>query len=1094
MHRTKLDSRGFTLIASLLLMLIMSGVAIGLLMMVNTEGKVGGHDVQNNLAFHAAEGGIEHMTSDLANMFQNIESPTAAEISALSVDAPPNNPVMSYPVYTLTPATKADGSLSTSWGQIATGTYQGLYAQLLPVSLQVTASTYAGIAGNGTVGDEVNMSRTIEVALIPVFQFGVFSDSDLGFFSSPNLNFAGRVHTNGDLYLGVANGFTLRFHDKLSAWGNVIRQVLPNGLAAAAFNDSGTVLIPQATGGCDLPAQPACRAIAATEGSVTGAGGNPPASGPTTGPPSWQTISLGTAPFYNGFVTDGDWGNTVLGTGGTNLTLPFVNGTTGTAAGPQPYEIVRRPPPGESPTGALGASRLYNEAEIRVLLSDNPDELPCGNPSGPPAVGCGSADPQNIRLTNPPVAGALYQFGVPASVPPGLPVLASGGTYNTYFAQGTTAYPDSSTWTNALFPVANPTLAPDWPYVPVQPIPADITFTLNQGPPAAPLTTLAGNTNNNGLTAIAAVPLTPCTNTNPPVCPPAPLPATWWLPPYPYYQPMAANATNTWNLIDGYLRVEYRDAAGVYHPVTGEWLQLGFARGTTPPTGIPGAPAPAISNPINPNAILLFQEPADRNGDGLIDQKGLMPVSGGCAKVGVVWNCIKAKPPEVTVDATTLQPWYGDSKAAAQSISMYNWYPINFYDPREGESRDIQQANNSCTPNGVMNAVELDVGNLKRWLAGATGFSGPLVDFISQNGYILYFSDRRGMLPSPHPTQVAPANTKTGDSGLEDVVNSARAAGNPDGVLDPVPVGKPFSPEDTNLNGFLDNFGAGNIGLGLGYGTLGPYVLGNSVNRQIITAAAPDPYLTGKRLPDCRLGQKNWVSGARHVLKLVDGTLGNLPLRPDNGLGGFTVGSENPVYIFGNYNTNAADPIWLTPAGADQPGMAAAGVVADAVTVLSNAWLDVHSFYSGWPTNPYVGVDSVGFNVPAPARTATTTYYRVAVAGGKNMNFPFPGWETPADYGFGTDGGVHNFLRFLEDWGGVALNYEGSLVSLYYATYNTGLFKCCNYSVYVPPARNYIFDPDFTVPAKLPPGTPLFRDIDNLTYRQSFTPRTTSAY
>ena len=99
MYSAKLDSRGFTLIASLMLMLIMSGVAIGLLMMVNTESKVGGQDVQNNLAFHAAEGGIEHMTSDLANMFQNIESPQATDITSLSVDAPPSTAFMSYPVY-----------------------------------------------------------------------------------------------------------------------------------------------------------------------------------------------------------------------------------------------------------------------------------------------------------------------------------------------------------------------------------------------------------------------------------------------------------------------------------------------------------------------------------------------------------------------------------------------------------------------------------------------------------------------------------------------------------------------------------------------------------------------------------------------------------------------------------------------------------------------------------------------------------------------------------------------------------------------------------------------------------------------------------
>src|SRR5580658_8344789 len=107
---TPFDSRGFTLIATLMLLLIMSGIAIGLLMMVNTEGKVGSQDTQNNLAFHAAEGGIEHMTSDLANMFQNIESPTAAQIEGLSSDAPVSNNLMSYPIYTLTPATNANGT------------------------------------------------------------------------------------------------------------------------------------------------------------------------------------------------------------------------------------------------------------------------------------------------------------------------------------------------------------------------------------------------------------------------------------------------------------------------------------------------------------------------------------------------------------------------------------------------------------------------------------------------------------------------------------------------------------------------------------------------------------------------------------------------------------------------------------------------------------------------------------------------------------------------------------------------------------------------------------------------------------------------
>ena len=83
------------------------------------------------------------------------------------------------------------------------------------------------------------------------------------------------------------------------------------------------------------------------------------------------------------------------------------------------------------------------------------------------------------------------------------------------------------------------------------------------------------------------------------------------------------------------------------------------------------------------------------------------------------------------------------------------------------------------------------------------------------------------------------------------------------------------------------------------------------------------------------------------------------------------------------------------------------------------------------------------------------------------MNFPQP-IGTGND--FGTDGGVHNFLRYIEGWPN--LYYRGSLISLYYAEYATGIFKCCN-SVYSPPTRHYFFDTEFLIPTNLPPGTPL---------------------
>jgi hypothetical protein len=182
------------------------------------------------------------------------------------------------------------------------------------------------------------------------------------------------------------------------------------------------------------------------------------------------------------------------------------------------------------------------------------------------------------------------------------------------------------------------------------------------------------------------------------------------------------------------------------------------------------------------------------------------------------------------------------------------------------------------------------------------------------------------------------------------------------------------------------------------------------------------------------------------------------------------------VYLQGDYNSNSTDPTWGNST-ATEPEHASAAVIADAVTLLSNAWTENTSL------NQPSDANSGG------ARPAVTTRYRLAIAAGKTINFPNPNWSGGVLYGYGTDGGLHNFLRFLESWNNDALYYKGSLVSLYYSAYATGTFKCCGYSVYQPPDRNYVFDPLFAKPDGLPPGTPSFRDVENLSYHQTFAAR-----
>ena len=130
---------------------------------------------------------------------------------------------------------------------------------------------------------------------------------------------------------------------------------------------------------------------------------------------------------------------------------------------------------------------------------------------------------------------------------------------------------------------------------------------------------------------------------------------------------------------------------------------------------------------------------------------------------------------------------------------------------------------------------------------------------------------------------------------------------------------------------------------------------------------------------------------------------------------------------------------------------------------------------------------------------SANTYYRMGIVSGKSTNFASPSWVNSSIGDVGVDGGVGNFMRLLENWGynpsgsgNDTLNYYGSMVNLYYQNYNTGIFKCGGncWEVYYFGNRHFIFDTDFNNPYNLPPGTPLFHDVETLGYRQLFTPRT----
>jgi hypothetical protein len=354
----------------------------------------------------------------------------------------------------------------------------------------------------------------------------------------------------------------------------------------------------------------------------------------------------------------------------------------------------------------------------------------------------------------------------------------------------------------------------------------------------------------------------------------------------------------------------------------------------------------------------------------------------------------------------------------------------------------------------------------------------------------VYISDRRGnytasTLTNPWPP-LSSSRHETGEYGWDDFVNSANASGCPNTSQD--------SGEDLDglgTTGFY-NYGqdptyvmaAGTAYTALGVGQYGMYSLaapGNLYGTAVTNAFAANPSCTvtspSKIWPMVNIihaneARQNPNPFFRRAVKIVDGNLlTGLGVCPGTVPCGLAIATENPAYLQGDFNANAAGD------GFNDATNVAASINADAVTLLSYNFNDVNSF-----AFPYA------FTYPATAgsavRNALTTYYRTAIMAGKGVSFPQPA-GTGQD--FGTDGGVHNFLRYIENWGGQTLNYRGSIISMFYNRQATGAFKCCT-TVYSPPTRGYNFDTEFLTPSLLPPRTPLFRDVNTTGFTQLLLP------
>jgi hypothetical protein len=359
LFQTRAGERGAALITAILILALLAVIAMSVMAVVTPEIRIAGSDLQRTQTFYASAASIEKMTSDLSDLFSRTTNPSPSQLFKIQNTPPPElvksgfnfNQTLNLDIAALTALRLRQGITNNSFPtvNIPSGPYAGLSATISPYTLTSTATQTATRA-------QVTLQRQINSYLIPLFQFGMFSDNDIELHPGPAFTFNGRVHANGNIYV---NG-NVTFLSKVTAANEFVTDVLRNGSTKSGSNVSMQV------GSFGVPI---------TMGSVVGGPNFTSAAngergffpGSPTGVPStsWDSISVGAA--QTGVPNQ--FGGQLLtrSTGAVPLLLPMQLGGSPTR------EIIKRPMPND--TQILSQSRYHNKAQIRILLDDEATSL-----------------------------------------------------------------------------------------------------------------------------------------------------------------------------------------------------------------------------------------------------------------------------------------------------------------------------------------------------------------------------------------------------------------------------------------------------------------------------------------------------------------------------------------------------------------------------------------------------------------------------------------------------------------------------------------------------------------------------------------------
>lgn len=219
-NATMAGRQGFAVVTVLFLSVVLASLLGAMVSLTNIELSSSRVNADMTSGFYAAEAGLNVRGEEIRREFQGYRRPAG--------DAPPDGDCSqgngsgdfacaaleinhrTVTTYVVEDARNddpddAERTITVPPGEL----FAGLSA------IQYRYSVFSEAVPEGHDRPEALLEMVFRVRLVPLFQFAAFYDKDLEILPGPTMTLDGRVHANGDLYLG--SGATLRINGQVTS-------------------------------------------------------------------------------------------------------------------------------------------------------------------------------------------------------------------------------------------------------------------------------------------------------------------------------------------------------------------------------------------------------------------------------------------------------------------------------------------------------------------------------------------------------------------------------------------------------------------------------------------------------------------------------------------------------------------------------------------------------------------------------------------------------------------------------------------------------------------------------------------------------------